>query len=38
MVPMIAAHLFCFYFGILSDDTPPVGLSAYAAAAISPAG
>jgi TRAP transporter 4TM/12TM fusion protein len=34
-VPMIAAHLFVFYFGILSDDTPPVGLSAYAAAAIS---
>jgi TRAP-type uncharacterized transport system fused permease subunit len=34
-VPLIAAHLFCFYFGILSDDTPPVGLSAYAAAAIS---
>jgi len=35
VVPLIAAHLFCFYFGILSDDTPPVGLSAYAAAAIS---
>jgi TRAP transporter 4TM/12TM fusion protein len=34
-VPVIAAHLFVFYFGILSDDTPPVGLSAYAAAAIS---
>jgi TRAP transporter 4TM/12TM fusion protein len=34
-VPMVAAHLFCFYFGILSDDTPPVGLAAYAAAAIS---
>ena len=34
-IPLIAAHLFCFYFGILSDDTPPVGLSAYAAAAIS---
>lgn len=34
-VPIIAAHLFVFYFGILSDDTPPVGLSAYAAAAIS---
>ncbi|MHC4425314.1 MAG: DUF3394 domain-containing protein, partial [Planctomycetota bacterium] len=27
-------HLFCFYFGILADDTPPVGLAAYAAAAI----
>lgn len=34
-IPLIAAHLFVFYFGILSDDTPPVGLSAYAAAAIS---
>jgi TRAP transporter 4TM/12TM fusion protein len=33
-IPMIAAHLFCFYFGILADDTPPVGLAAYAAAAI----
>lgn len=35
VVPLIAAHLFCFYFGILADDTPPVGLAAYAAAAIS---
>jgi TRAP-type uncharacterized transport system fused permease subunit len=33
-VPLIAAHLYCFYFGILADDTPPVGLAAYAAAAI----
>ncbi len=33
-VPLIAAHLFVFYFGILADDTPPVGLAAYAAAAI----
>ncbi|KPA11236.1 TRAP-type uncharacterized transport system, fused permease component [Candidatus Magnetomorum sp. HK-1] len=33
-VPLMAAHLFCFYFGILADDTPPVGLAAYAAAAI----
>lgn len=33
-IPPIAAHLFCFYFGILADDTPPVGLAAYAAAAI----
>lgn len=32
---LLAAHLFCFYFGILADDTPPVGLAAYAAAAIS---
>jgi len=33
-VPIIAAHLFCFYFGILADDTPPVGLAAYAGAAV----
>lgn len=30
----LAAHLFCFFFGILADDTPPVGLAAYAGAAI----
>lgn len=34
VVPLMAAHLFCFFFGILADDTPPVGLAAYAAAAI----
>ena len=34
VVPIMAAHLFCFFFGILADDTPPVGLAAYAAAAI----
>ncbi len=34
IIPMLAAHLFVFYFGILADDTPPVGLAAYAAAAI----
>jgi len=34
VVPLIAAHLFCFFFGILADDTPPVGLAAYAASAI----
>lgn len=34
LIPAIAAHLFCFYFGILADDTPPVGLAAYTAAAI----
>jgi TRAP transporter 4TM/12TM fusion protein len=34
LIPVIAAHLFVFYFGILADDTPPVGLAAYAAAAI----
>jgi len=33
-VPLLAAHLFVFYFGILADDTPPVGLAAYAASAI----
>ena len=33
-IPMIAAHLFVFYFGILADDTPPVGLCAYAASGI----
>ena len=32
--PLIAAHLFVFFFGILADDTPPVGLAAYAASAI----
>ncbi len=36
-IPLIAAHLFCFYFGILADDTPPVGLAAYAGAAIAKA-
>ena len=35
IVPLIAVHLFVFYFGILADDTPPVGLAAFAAAAIS---
>ena len=34
IVPLIAAHMFVFYFGILADDTPPVGLAAFAAAAI----
>ena len=34
VIPLISAHLFCFYFGILADDTPPVGLAAYAASAI----
>lgn len=34
VIPILAAHLFVFYFGILADDTPPVGLAAYAAAAI----
>ena len=34
-VPLIAVHLFVFYFGLMADVTPPVGLAAYAAAAIS---
>jgi len=34
IVPLIAVHMFVFYFGILADDTPPVGLAAFAAAAI----
>ncbi|MBW2105473.1 MAG: TRAP transporter permease [Deltaproteobacteria bacterium] len=34
VIPVIAAHLFCFFFGILADDTPPVGLAAFAASAI----
>jgi TRAP transporter 4TM/12TM fusion protein len=33
-IPALAAHLFVFFFGILADDTPPVGLAAFAAAAI----
>ncbi|MCX7823244.1 MAG: TRAP transporter permease [Syntrophobacterales bacterium] len=33
-VPIMAAHLFCFFFGILADDTPPVGLASFAASAI----
>ncbi|WP_395168427.1 TRAP transporter permease [Piscirickettsia salmonis] len=36
-VPLVAIHLFVFYFGILADDTPPVGLAAYAGAAIAKA-
>lgn len=33
-VPIIAIHLFVFYFGILADGTPPVCVAAYAAAGI----
>ena len=33
-VPMLAAHLFVFYFGIIADITPPVALAAYAGAGI----
>ena len=35
VLPLIAVHLYVFYFGILADDTPPVCLAAFAAAAIS---
>lgn len=35
LVPLIAVHLFVFYFGILADVTPPVGLAAFAAAGVS---
>jgi TRAP transporter 4TM/12TM fusion protein len=34
-IPLIAVHLFVFYFGIMADITPPVGLASFAAAAIS---
>ena len=33
-VPMLAAHMFVFYFGIVADITPPVALAAYAGSAI----
>lgn len=33
-VPLLAAHMFVFYFGILADDTPPISLGGYAAAGI----
>ena len=33
--PIIAVHLFVFYFGLMADVTPPVGLASYAAAGIS---
>ena len=36
-VPLIAVHLYVFYFGIMADITPPVGLAAFAASAISKA-
>ncbi|HEX5515230.1 MAG TPA: TRAP transporter permease [Gammaproteobacteria bacterium] len=35
LVPLIAVHMFVFYFGIMADVTPPVGLASFAAAAIS---
>ena len=36
-IPMLAAHFFVFYFGIVADLTPPVALAAYAGAAIAQA-
>ena len=33
-IPVVAAHMFVFYFGIVADITPPVALAAYAGAAI----
>ncbi|MDO6565065.1 TRAP transporter permease [Amphritea sp. 1_MG-2023] len=35
ILPLIAVHMFVFYYGIIGDVTPPVGLGSYAAAAIS---
>ena len=35
IVPLIAAHLFVFYFGLMADVTPPVGLASFAASAVS---
>ena len=35
--PLVAAHFFVFYFGIVADITPPVALAAYAGAAIAKA-
>ncbi len=35
IVPLIAVHLFVFFFGLMADVTPPVGLASFAAAAVS---
>jgi TRAP transporter 4TM/12TM fusion protein len=35
VIPLIGVHLFVFYYGIMGDITPPVGLATFAAAAIS---
>lgn len=35
IIPLIAVHMFVFYFGLMADITPPVGLATFAAAAIS---
>ena len=34
VVPLVAVHMFVFYFGLMADVTPPVGLASFAAAAI----
>jgi TRAP transporter 4TM/12TM fusion protein len=34
-IPLLAVHLFCLYFGVMADATPPVALAAFAAAGIS---
>jgi hypothetical protein len=34
VIPLIAVHLFVFYYGIMGDITPPVGLASFAGAAI----
>ncbi len=34
VIPLIAVHLFVFYYGIMGDITPPVGLATFAGAAI----
>ncbi len=34
VVPLVAVHMFVFYFGLMADITPPVGLASFAAAAI----
>ncbi len=36
-VPLLAAHLFVFYFAVLADATPPVSIASYAAASIAKA-
>ncbi len=38
VIPLIAVHMFVFYYGIMADITPPVGLATFAASAISGAG
>ena len=34
VVPLVAVHMFVFYFGLMADVTPPVGLASFAAAAV----